>query len=138
MQHRSKRSVFSYHFHCYLVTILTKLPSLFGKRPTCLLLPLVIQFRSCRLEHSFSLDKVIMNGRNPERGNIDPPHKFMQSFIFSIKMIAGVPPLPLIGGLTQNSQEKLLNDFIYYLFSPSFGHHKCHHMQRGISENSVV
>lgn len=39
--------------------------------------------------------------------------------------------LLLIWGLTQNSQEKLLNDFPYFLFRL---HHKCHHMQSRISE----
>lgn len=46
-------------------------------------------------------------------------------------MLARIMSLLLIWGLTQNSQEKLLNGFPYFLFRL---HHKCHHMQRRISE----
>lgn len=55
-------------------------------------------------------------------GFIDPAHNFIQSPIFTIKIIAGVLSLPLIWVLTQNSLEDLLNDFTDYLFSPPLGH----------------
>lgn len=53
--------------------------------------------------------------------------------LFTIKMWA-VMSLPLIWALTQISQERLPNCFAYNIQSPFGPYHKCHHMQRRISE----
>lgn len=67
-------------------------------------------------------DKVILNGKNPGRGSIDPAHNFTQCFTFTIKMLGGILSLLFIWGLTPSSQEKLYNDFTYSIFSLPLGH----------------
>lgn len=97
-----------------------------------------LSFTVHRVGVPYLLGKVILNGKNPWRGGIDPAYYFTQSSTLTIKMWAEILSLLLIRGLVQTSQEKPAYCFAYNIQSPLGPYHKCHLMQRRISEYRAV